>query len=246
MTLPATDISFADIRDAIGATTLSLDDPNVRRLNAQKQGVGKIYADLWEKMGLPRTNSLGEYRNVLCTANIGKEPARNLDATPRKDRVQLIKYDPRGIMEWLSYIDRYDQQLLHVDGPVVKVKNNYSYDCGGSLAINSYAEPGAYQFRGVIGSEGGTDKRYMIDIYGWTNGWRSGSSQTLLSVDKNKNMNIHNFNVNSGYQWITVNLGIYVRNQTNFSNGTWFVDEMEYDVAQYYGGWDCLNVIRTS
>ena len=213
MTLPATDISLGAIRNKVGASTASLDDPDVRRLFCKPRNGGGMYSDIHPDKEI----SLGDLRNVLATVNIRENAT--LDAPGTSSETHLVTYDPRGILESCFY---YKNSVAYgvYWGATAKAVGNYALDCGGAVGINAYAEPGNYVFTGFLG-HAQSGQRYILDIYGWTNGYRQGTAQSLLSH------NIGNaaeqslaFTVPAGYQWVTIYLGVYIRNQTNTGHAT--------------------------
>jgi hypothetical protein len=208
MTLPATNISLGEIRDKIGASTASLDDPDVRRLFCKPRNGGGMYSDIHPEKEI----SLGDFRNTLATVNIGENPT--LDAAGNASETHIVTYDPRGILESCVY---YKNNVAYgvYWGCTPRAMGNYALDCGGAVGINAYAEPGNYVWEGFLG-HAQSGQRYILDIYGWNAGYRIGTATSLLSHDiGNAAQQSLAFTVPVGYQWVTIYLGTYIRNQTN-------------------------------
>lgn len=204
MTIPATDVSLGEIRDKIGASSASLDDPDIRRLFCKPLNGGGMYSDIHPDKEI----SLGDFRNTLATVNIRENPT--LDAEGDAKSTHLVTYDPVGILRSCSYYKTSTSSGVYW-GCTAQAATAVNSDCGGAVGINAYAEPGNYVFEGFLG-HAQQGQRYLLDIYGWSDGWRKGTAKNLLNHDIGTAAQASlAFAVPAGHQWVSMYLGVFIR-----------------------------------
>ena len=212
-------VSLGDLKNETGAATASFSDPRIQRRLIKD---GK-FVDL---LGYNPPMSLGDFRGsvVTCHKYFNEE-----GVAPKRDEWGCYKYNPTGNGYNFGRIDRNVSSSYDAARAWLNVTGLYPYDIALYASMNAYC-PTATDVEWKFYWFSNSTTRNIIDVYGWSSGWRQGTNVQLFNSDSSELGSLPSgdttvsFTTSASHPWITLNV-VPVMRYSSSSNGYIYVSE---------------------